>query len=143
MALIKAHLPFTSLRMAEHTANRVNATIRRCTETSVQRYARHPAALHRRLAELDREWDIERPLLATTADQRFVALPAAVVGFILQHAQQGWCRPLPILRRLGFRTQTQIHDERDALKALRGDFDQVPNDAETLRANAALDAVRR
>jgi hypothetical protein len=45
-----------------------------------------------------------------------------VTGFLLQHAIQGWCPPVPILRRLGFRTADEINRERYALKALRGDF---------------------
>jgi hypothetical protein len=49
-------------------------------------------------------------------DRRFLALPAAVLGFLLQHAVQGWCPPVPVLRRLGFRTQTEIEDERHALE---------------------------
>ena len=42
--------------------------------------------------------------------------------FLLQHALQGWCPPLPLLRRLGVRTQAEIERERYALKAIRGDF---------------------
>jgi hypothetical protein len=30
-------------------------------------------------------------------------LPALVTAFLFQHAVQGWCPPVPILRRLGFR----------------------------------------
>lgn len=85
---------------------------------------------------LVREWDIERTLeanastlaftatmLAATIDRRWLALPAIVTGFLFQHAMQGWCPPLPILRRLGFRTAEEKNQERYALKALRGDFD--------------------
>ena len=55
-------------------------------------------------------------------DRRFYLLPAAVAGFLLQHAVQGWCPPVPVFRRLGFRTAAEIDEERYALKALRGDF---------------------
>ncbi len=88
-----------------------------------------------RLRELDREWDIERALeanaatlalagagLALSSDRRWAALPLVVAAFLLQHAVQGWCPPLPVLRRLGFRTVREIESERMALKALRGDF---------------------
>ncbi len=51
--------------------------------------------------------------------------PGLVTGFFFQHALQGWCPPLPILRRMGFRTSADINEERNALKALRGDFDQI------------------
>ncbi len=36
--------------------------------------------------------------------------------------RQGWCPPVPILRRLGFRTSFEIEQERQALKLIRGDY---------------------
>jgi hypothetical protein len=91
-----------------------------------------------RLAELDAEWDIERTLeanaasvsliglgLGATVDRKWFALPAVVAAFLLQHALHGWCPPLPVLRRLGFRTAREIDYERYALKALRGDFEAL------------------
>jgi hypothetical protein len=61
----------------------------------------------------------------------------------MQHALQGWCPPLPLLRRLGVRTQQEIERERYALKALRGDFDAVPGTSAPVpeRVRAALAAV--
>ena len=38
----------------------------------------------------------------------------------MQHALQGWCPPLPVLRRLGFRTQNEIERERYALEGVDG-----------------------
>jgi hypothetical protein len=38
---------------------------------------------------------------------------------------QGWCPPIPVLRRLGFRTAFEIDQERQALKLLRGDYKSV------------------
>ena len=60
-------------------------------------------------------------------------LPAIVVGFLLQHAMQGWCPPIPILRRMGIRTASEIDTERCALKVIRGDFDTPPETKEQLR----------
>ena len=93
-----------------------------------------------RISELDKEWDIERTLqlnaaslaltgtvLGLTVDRRWLALPILVGSFLIQHALQGWCPPLPILRRLGFRTRTEIDKEKFALKALRGDFRRTVN----------------
>ena len=93
------------------------------------------------MRELDREWDIERCLetaaptfsliglaLGATKDRRWFLLPAVVQTFFLQHALQGWCPPLPILRRFGFRTVAEIDRERYALKALRGDFAKAKKD---------------
>jgi hypothetical protein len=77
-------------------------------------------------------------------DRRFAVIPLVVGGFLLQHAVQGWCPPLPIFRRYGFRTQYEIEQERYALKALRGDFNQVredPTARPSSRRDQALQAV--
>jgi hypothetical protein len=62
-------------------------------------------------------------------NRKWLFLPGVVAGFLLQHAVQGWCPPLPLFRRLGIRTASEIEYERYALKALRGDFEQVRSDA--------------
>jgi hypothetical protein len=127
--------PATQQRVAEHTAEHVNRRIERATERRIWYYTQHPDEIDQRLGEIEREWDIERALeanaaiagflgvvLATTKSRAWLALPALVTGFLFQHATQGWCPPLPALRRLGFRTSREIEIERNALKALRGDF---------------------
>jgi hypothetical protein len=132
-------LPTTTERVPQATDEELNARIRAETEASIARHAGSRQDIQRRLAELDREWDIERTLeanaasvalvgiaLAVTVSRRFLILPAAVAGFLLQHALQGWCPPVPLFRRLGIRTQTEIERERHALKALRGDYADVP-----------------
>jgi hypothetical protein len=57
-----------------------------------------------------------------------------VQGFFMQHALQGWCPPLPVFRRLGFRTQYEIEQERYALKAIRGDFGSPAEPADAMHA---------
>ena len=57
-------------------------------------------------------------------NRKWSLLPGVIGGFLLQHAVEGWCPPVPLLRRLGFRTEAEIQRERYALKALRGDFDE-------------------
>ena len=153
-------IPETTSRVARNTAESINEQIRRQTEENVARVAAAgPGAIDRRLAELDREWDIERMLEANAAsvalvglglgafvDRRWFILPAVVAGFLLQHAIQGWCPPVPLFRRLGVRTQTEIDYERYALKALRGDFQQLPPEgygAARTSATRALGAVQR
>jgi hypothetical protein len=125
-------LPGTSDRVPRNTAPEVNRRIRQQTLANIARYRNAGAeAIEHRLEELDREWDIERAIEANAAgialtgvalgafvDRRFLALPAAVCAFLLQHALQGWCPPVPVLRRLGFRTAREIFEERLALKAL-------------------------
>jgi hypothetical protein len=136
----KEMIAATTTRVADQTAPHINADICRQIEENVSRTAAGGVeAINRRLAELDREWDMERTLeanaataslvglaLGATVDRKWFILPAIVAGFLLQHAVQGWCPPVPVLRRLGFRTQTEIDYERYALKVLRGDFRGVP-----------------
>jgi hypothetical protein len=151
-------LPATTQRVSRNTAPRVNDQIRKDTERHVARFDRaDPKEIRPRLLELNREWDIERFLetnasvavltgiaLGVMVDRRFFAIPAIVAGFLLQHAVSGWCPPIPILRRLGFRTQFEIEQERYALKALRGDFaGSTPYEGQPGRTQPILDAVRR
>lgn len=131
--------PSTTDRVPQNTSEAVNQWIRHQTEQNVAQHAPGGrAAIAGRLTELDNEWDIERTLeanaasavliglaLGTFVDKRFYLLPAAVGAFLLQHALQGWCPPLPIFRRLGIRTQGEIEEERFALKAIRGDFQGI------------------
>jgi hypothetical protein len=133
-------LPKSSERVPEHTAPEVNHEIRQQTLENVAKYAPGgPPVIQWRLDALDREWDIERMLEANAAafslvglllgvlfSWWFLLLPFAVAAFLLQHALQGWCPPLPVFRRLGFRTRQEINYERYALKNLRGDFDSIP-----------------
>jgi sirohydrochlorin ferrochelatase len=121
-------------RVVAHTDDAVNDRIRRRTDRSLAHFAAHPERIERRLRELDEEWDIERALetgssaltlagllLGAARSRKWLLLSFVVQGFFMQHALQGWCPPLPVLRRLGFRTQYEIERERYGLKALRGD----------------------
>jgi hypothetical protein len=128
----------TRARVPKHTAEEVNRQIRQETEDRLAYFADHTEEIATRLDELDREWDVERTIeanasilaftgvaLGATLDRRWLALPALVTAFLFQHAVQGWCPPVPILRRMGFRTADEINRERYALKALRGDFQPI------------------
>ncbi len=134
-------------RVQSHTDEAVNRQIHAEMLERLVDFALHPERINERLHQLDREWDIERALEANAStfalagltlglgvDRRWLTLPVLVAGFLLQHAVQGWCPPLPVLRRLGFRTQREIDSERYALKALRGDFRQVEDAMERLQA---------
>jgi hypothetical protein len=141
-------LPSTIDRVPKNTAERVNESIHRRTEANVGRVAAGgPTAIDRRLRELDEEWDIERYVetlapsftlagmtLGLTVSRKFFVLPFVVQAFFLQHALQGWCPPVPVLRRMGVRTQAEIGEERYALKALRGDFRGVSGAGQALAA---------
>jgi hypothetical protein len=128
----------TATRVQERTRPDINDRIRRDTEIDLGAVAKKPEDIERRLRELDQEWDIERMLqtnfgivnlvsitLGALVARPFFLLSGLAAGFMGQHALQGWCPPMPVLRRLGFRTAREIARERYALKALRGDFDGV------------------
>ena len=142
-------IPDTALRVQKHTAPHVNERIRQETASRISAFRSQDriALINRRLAELDREWDVERVLqtnfaalslvaliLSARVSRRWLVLALGVPAFMVQHALQGWCPPLAILRRLGFRTAKEINEERFALKALRGDFDGADhsNDSERI-----------
>jgi hypothetical protein len=128
----------SATRVEQNTSHRVNERIARDTHDRIACYrnASHET-ITARLEELDREWDIERVLqanagavgltgavLALTVDRKFAFIPAFVGGFLLLHALQGWCPPVPLLRRAGVRTQREINEERLALMKIRGDFSE-------------------
>jgi hypothetical protein len=139
-------LATSAKRVAHHTSATVANRIREETRQRTAYYAQHLDEIDQRLAELDREWDIERVLetgsstltltglaLGLGVNKKWFILSLVVQGFFMQHALQGWCPPLPVFRRMGVRTNEEINVERYALKALRGDFKDVderkPEDA--------------
>jgi hypothetical protein len=142
-------------RVRAKTAPRVNEFIDDRTVEHLCNYVgQSNAAISQRIEELDREWDIERWLetnasslaftglaLGITVNRKWFWLPALVLPFLLLHATHGWCPPVPLLRRFGVRTRSEINAEKYALKILRGDFDGIPNILdETLRAVEAFTA---
>jgi hypothetical protein len=146
-------IPTTKERVPDHTTEHVNERIRRETEERVRRLSGQPGAIGQRLRELNAEWDIERAIelnasalafigtaLGYIAHPYWLLLPALVTAFLFQHAVQGWCPPVPVLRRFGFRTVYEIEQEKQALKALRGDYAMVA--AAPDKADAALSAAR-
>ncbi len=116
-------------RVRRSTSDRINERIDEEIADSIRHYRTAiPAAVEARIGELDREWDIERVLelnaalvaltgavLAGTVHRKWLILPGIVTAFLAQHAIQGWCPPLPLLRRLGIRTRKEIDTERFAL----------------------------
>ena len=140
-------LPPTARRVAWNTSGKVNADIRGRTLKNMER-AIDSGDLDGAIRRMDREWDTERVLetnaacllllslgLGVAKDRRWLWLTGGVAAFLLQHALQGWCPPLPVIRVLGVRTAGEIGVERTALKSLRGDFTGVGRDTESaLRA---------
>jgi hypothetical protein len=64
-------------------------------------------------------------ILGTVVWQWFYLISFLVGVFLLQHAIQGWCPPVRLFRRLGFRTDSEIATEHYALRLLRGDFNAL------------------
>ena len=111
--------------------------------------------IDRRIADLDREWDIERwleanasslalsgLLLGLTVNRKWLLLTGTVMGFLLMHAIQGWCPPVPVMRRMGVRTRGEIDREKFALKILRGDLQGLPTDPTQLRRNPVSQVLK-
>jgi hypothetical protein len=107
-----------------------------------------------RIQQLEREWDIERWLevnasslaltgvvLGLTRSRKYLLVSATVLSFLLTHAIQGWCPPVPVLRKLGIRTRSEIDREKFALKVLRGDFKDVARDPEAFKHNPATEVI--
>ncbi len=116
-------------RVRMHTAPHVNDRIDRLMHADVYRSAeRGREGIVARPAELDREWDIDRVVMANFAVVSLVTHELALrvhrvfryafraqQAFLLLHALIGWCPPIALFRRLGFRTQKEIDAERAEL----------------------------
>lgn len=139
-------------RVREHTAAHVKQRLDADEARRVQELAQAPPdELRRRAAELDREWDVDRALMANFAIVGGIAFALGVrrmrrsrgafngwlgllsiqLPFLLTHAIVGWCPPLPVFRRLGFRTAKEIARERDAVLRLLRYRDPSPPEDET------------
>lgn len=141
-----------------HAGEKATRRLDRERLNRIRRFATAPSAeVTEHLADLDKEWDIERRLeanaasimlistaLAATHSKRWLILSAVVPGFLLQHAIQGWCPPIEVFRRLGARSRNEIDAERTSIKALRGDFTGLPEEAAAPEAaERALEASGR
>jgi hypothetical protein len=127
----------------ENTSPEINQKIDTDIQQNLNKYYHNRSEIDKRLWELDREWDLERMLELNAAALSFMGiwrgltqnklwyiLPLAVTTLLATHAVEGWCPPVTLFRRLGFRTRAEIDKERYALKTIRGDFKyllDVPN----------------
>ena len=117
-------------RVRNHTADKVNQKIDQCTQKNIQRFSNESRdVVQDRIKKLNEELDIEQALqftsalnalvgigLGLTVNKKWLLLSAISSAFLIQHSLQGWCPPLPVLRRLGVRTRDEINQEIDALK---------------------------
>jgi hypothetical protein len=121
------------------TPPEINQAIDTETAAIVKFYAcKTDDEISKRIEELDKEWDIGRivevraatasligVILGLKRSKKWFIMPIIASTFLLQYAIQGWCPPVSLLRKFGFRTRQEINLERNALRALRGDFDEI------------------
>lgn len=145
-----------TLQFPKNTSEKINYKIRRETEARIKYYSlRDKNELNERIKELDDEWDVENvlevnagslamggALLGILLDKRFFLLSAVATGFLIQHSIKGWCPPIPLIRKFGIRTRHEIDIERNALKAIRGDYRDVSEEKDNLtKAEKAFEAA--
>jgi hypothetical protein len=121
-------------RIRAHSSEAVNRRIDREARGALAELTT-PDAIRARLAEIDREWHLDRALmgvfsvlgtLTSRAAMRSLARRGRLgfwgllfftqMGFLAYHAVRGWCPPVAVLRRLGVRTSQEICAERAALE---------------------------
>jgi len=119
----------------ERTADRVNRTIDQQTEGALAETADSPERIRARLDALDVEWTIDRALMVTFAIGGSISAALAMrrlartgtaggigvlfvaqMAFLFHHAIRRWSPPMPVFRRLGFRSAREICAERCALE---------------------------
>lgn len=126
-------------RVRDNTPEEANEEIDQKTLLNIEFYGSlSHTDITRRLGELQKEWDIEKLLevnasalaltgliLGKLVNRGWFFLPGIVAAFLLQHGLQGWCPPLTLFRKMGYRTRQEINEEVYALKVLRGDFEGI------------------
>lgn len=142
------NLAGTKDRVRKNTSWGQNLKIDNLTRENIKKYSQGSnEEISDRIKVLRKKWDMERTLevnMATLAlsglalsvfvNKRWAILSGVVLGFFVQHAIQGWCPPLPAFRAMKVRTRTEIEEEKYALKALRGDFNNITTAEEALIA---------
>lgn len=127
-------------RVRANTPPEINEAIDREIAAIVRFYAgKTDYEISRRIEELGNEWDIGRHVetraavisiiglvLGFNRSRKWFILPLIAATFLLQYALLGWAPPIPFLRKAGIRTRQEIDVEKYALRALRGDFDDIP-----------------
>lgn len=127
-------------RVREHSPPHVNRRIDLTAQASADLTIRQGRnQIVRRLVELDHEWDVDRALMANFAiaggaalsvglhryahppvfgprPKGLLYLVGAQMAFLMLHATVGWCPPVSLFRRLGYRTKAEIDTERDLLE---------------------------
>jgi hypothetical protein len=117
--------------------------------------------LSERIRSLDEEWDAEKFVTLALSGAGLLGLIMGLLGsrlwrvltwvslpLLFLAGQEKWRPSEGVLKSLGLRSRREIYEEKYALKALRGDFQNVDSasgsEGETLARNSAraLDAVK-
>ena len=125
----------TETQVEKNTPREINERVSQRFQRNIEYHILHPEEIGRRLRELDAEWDVNRCLKVGASGLSILGILSAIAGrkkgllysliaqmYLLQHAIEGRCSPVSVLRQLGIRTQKEIEAERNALMAIRGDF---------------------
>jgi hypothetical protein len=144
---MKRIFPPTNKRVALNTNPTTNKSIRNNTLRRINIFKNcSDKILSDNVDNLNHEWDVERALEVSAAS---VILGSTIMGlktnkkywfmisgtaslFLMQHSLQGWCPPVPLVRRLGIRTSEEINNEKIVYKLLKNDFENIPTSAEVL-----------
>lgn len=115
-------------RVRRMTPQNINNKIDRKTQRNIRGVESMGSdAVWKRLEELDREWDVDRTLMALFSGLVFMQLvvarksrnwlwgPLIQSPILFMHALTGWCPPTTFLRSVGIRTRKEIEAEREAL----------------------------
>ena len=99
-------------RVRERTPRHVNDRIDATTAEYLSACdGRSSSEIEARLAQLDREWDIDQAVMANFSvagsislllgkkHKAWMGLFWMQMGFLLYHAAAGWCPPVPVMRR--------------------------------------------
>lgn len=142
-------------KVRRHTASAVLQRIDDRTGTALWDAASADTEqVDKRLSALDHEWDTDRVLeteasamgliglaLGAFVNRKLLLIPAMVAASVLMHAQTGRYPLMPLFRRLGVRTAREIARERYAIKALRGDFQDMDKEPPRHRGPIAPDTL--
>ena len=124
--------PETATKVNKNTPDSINEAIQRKIADNIRLFKeKDKAEIKKRLEELDFEWDTERVLetnlaiitllssiYGLTKNRAWMLISGTASVFMIQHALQGWCPPLSLIRKLGIRTAEEIDQEKDALNHL-------------------------
>lgn len=132
MVSIRYLFPPTITKVNRNTSTEINKIIQQKAEKTIHDLEdKSNKDIMDRIRQLDYEWDTERVLeinfavivlitskLSLGGHKKWMALSGIASLFMIQHSIQGWCPPLPVIRKFGIRTASEILDEKAILKTM-------------------------